>query len=894
MGVDGTFPALEQLKQEADGVNVLITIAPDWIEPGIEWLFDIEYLARKKDLLAERERYREEYRSGCQRIENTYGSTIVRILERRSSREQPQFNLKRAHDNVNDAKKAIDNLYDDLDLDFLTYPEQRKLSALQEDIVSAREYVRNKREFERVKREVSKTVSEFEHRFEPYAGSQQYMTTTDHEYLMRTANEICRRLTDAARELELLVLPDDDVDWLSETKTRFETLSDMLPDYNDEFVKRERERYASLFETEHGPLNPRQQKAIVRNDRRNLVDASAGTGKTLTLTYRFLYLVEKGVSPTDIAAITYTRDAAAEMANRIADAIGGVDPEDLHISTIHSFAGGIVNQTIDDRPTEDREIGEVRDMLVEQFMTAYETGRDTEYAILFPDRFKAFAEAFDAFETLDAEKEYSDSHADWGESTQEFYRRKLDEFIENARTFDLSPAKIRARLTGTHAIRDAFGEAGAILLDTYLEIVNSEAQPTDFEDMIQSASRLVQGHPDEFADRYRHILVDEFQDVSDVELTFIESFMGGESDTRLFCVGDDWQSIYGFNGSNVRHFTEYDRQFDDVTYTQLAVNYRCPPIVVDAGANLIAQSAAPQNEKTVRAHSSVNATPQLHLLEELYEQPVVAHAIDLVEAALADGRSYDDVMILSRNDRNSSYMIELRKQLKAREIPHRRPKGKRDYLPDSYRDSLEYPIEFDGQKNAVYANEPEVPESLQGETPPLVLSQSIHASKGTEAPVVILLHAADDDPDGIPIKERSDQLLEPAVDITADRIAEERRLFYVALTRTEEEFHALAPADNVSRYIEDIDHYFETRRSETVVVGECTSYSPPSPDSNRPIKATLDCGDYEAQLVAWPDNDPPELEVGATYEIRDLEIETKFGEEIRFDRSTVSRVQSAR
>lgn len=890
MGVDGTFPALEQLKQEAEGVDVLIEVVPDWLEPGIDWLFDIEYLARKQELLAERERYREQFRSGHQRIENAYGSTVVRVLERRASGDQPRFDIDRAHENLIDAKNAIDDLYEDLDHDFLTRPEQRKLTALQEDIVQAKEYVRQKRHFDRVKQNVTATIDEFEERFEPYTNGAQYMTSSDFDNLTRTSARICRDLTDTARELKLTVLPEEDADWLAETKTRFETLADILPDYNEKFVARERERHANLFETEHGPLNPQQQKAIIRNDRRNLVDASAGTGKTLTLTYRFLYLVETGVSPSDIAAITYTRDAAAEMAGRIADAIEGVEPDELNISTIHAFAGGIVNQALEN-PSNDRDIGDAREQLVEQFMTAYETGQNTEYTILFSDRFEAFAEAFDAFETVDAEKGYSNKHADQGESTEEFYRRKLDAFLEKARTFDLSPAEIRERLTGTDAIRDTFGEAGAILLDAYLEIVEAEAQPTDFNDMIQSATRLVRSHPDEYADRYQHILVDEFQDASDAELKFIESFMLGGSETHLFCVGDDWQSIYGFNGSNVRHFTEYERRFDEVTYTQLDVNYRCPPTIVQAGADLIAQSAAPQNEKAVEADNDADTTPQLHLLEGLYEQRVVSYTIDLVRDALADGRAFDDIMVLSRNDKNSAYMIGLRQELAALGIPHKRPKGMRDYIPDDYRESLQYPIEFDNQGNVTYADIPEVPDSLAGETPPIVLSQSIHASKGTEAPVVILLHAIDDDPDGIPIEERADRLLEPAVDVTADRIPEERRLCYVALTRTEEEFHAIARPQHVSRYIEDIEHYFETRQSEATVVGECVSYSPPPPDSNKPIKATLDCGEYEARLVAWPNNNPPELEVGATYEIRDLEIETEYGEEIRFDKSTIRRVQ---
>lgn len=739
--------------------------------------------------------------------------------------------------------------------------------------------------FDERKPELDKEISTFEERFEPYIDGERYMTTTDREYLIEKSHEMRVELADLARELKLHVIPDDDADWLSQRTTRFSHLADHLPDYNAAFVEREREEYASLFTTDHGPLNDQQQKAIVRNDRRNLVDASAGTGKTLTLTYRFLYLLEKGVAADDIAAVTYTRDAAAEMKARIAAAADGVEEHELNISTIHTFANGIVGNAMESSIDDDCDPGDARETLVDSFVTAALSGIGPDEAdIEQSEAYTDFRQAIGEFQRIDAEKGYVENAKRRNESVGTFLCRKFDTFVRKARTFGMVPESVRANLTETDAVQSSFGNAGASLLAAYHELVATADGPADFKDMILSATDLVEAHPDEYAAQYDHILVDEFQDVSDTTLEFVESFMHGEPETHLFCVGDDWQSIFGFTGSNVRHFTGYEDEFDDVTYTQLAINYRCPSAVTEAGAALMDESAAPQNEKTVRAQSDIETTPKLHTIDSFYDERVAASVADLVERAIAEGHDYDDVMLLSRNDEKSTYLNDVRDELAARDVPHERPDPQRDYLPAGYIDSLD-DVTFDASGNAVY-------DGNSGENaPPMVTAQSVHASKGTEAPVVILVHAVDDDHDGIPIEERTDDLLEPAMDITADHIPEERRLFYVALTRCEEEFHAVAEAGHVSRYVEDIEDHFE-RVSDTIT-GVCTGIRTSDPGSNQPVKATLDCDGFEATLIAWPESDYPILDEGAVYTVHDPFVQDDgYGEEIRMDRSEIERVDT--
>lgn len=892
---DGSFPALERLKTEAEGLEVLIEHAPSGTGPFIEWLFEIDYLDRKQAILDQRASVRETYTTHLNRIEQAYGTTVVNVLERRNDGDMPRFDTTRVQTELEDAASTLDDLYRNVDKEYLTQPERKRLSDVTEDVTDAREYIQNKIEFDQRREALNPKIDTFEAVFEPYSGATRYMITSDQEQLCELSYELWTELASMARELVLPVLPDDDADWLAEQKTRFGSLADYLPEYNDEFVKNEREEYADLLETEHGPLNEQQQKAVIRNNRRNIVDASAGTGKTLTLTRRFIYLLAKDVPVDSIVAITYTNEAANEMKGRIAKATG-VDESELNISTIHSFA----NHIYQDAESGSISVGEDRTQLVESYYNAaVGDGNVSEDSVLHSDCYQEFKRAYSSFLKVEAnhgDEGYVADKAPFNKDRNEFTIDKLDEFVTNARKFGLSAGEIRGKLDGTSELRDTFGAAGAALVEAYNRIVDDQRGPTDFTDMIETATAIIESNPDRFGNRYSHILIDEFQDVTNSTLRFAEAFMTEDTDTHLFCVGDDWQGIYGFAGSNIRYFTEYQDRFDDVTYTQLEINYRCPPVVVEAGSKLMEQSNAPQNNKSVVAHSDLDTTPQVHELDTLYDERVVPYVADMIESQLSDtGRDLDEILVVSRNDSGSDYMTALREELQERKIPHERPKYENDFLPNEYVSDLPFEIQFDEKGYVEY----DVPAGVESpdESPPIVRMQSVHSSKGTEAPVVILLHAVDDDKDGIPSKRRTDKLLQPSIEITAEHIPEERRLFYVALTRTEEEFYAVTQSGNESRYLSDIRSYFRWKKIPfpDEIVGRCVSFNEPYQD-NYPIKAELECEEFTIPLLAWPNQNPPRLEEGSIYKLKitdtDRQInENEYGTEIRFDRTPIEEVQ---
>ena len=868
-GSSETFPAFEEHKAEVSDPKFLLEVCPEPIDQLVERLLDTDYVERRREILERRAETEAELTRRIGRIESVYGEVINRTLDRRLDGDPPSFDVDDYWEQAEAVTAELESLQESLDDAYLTYAEEKYLTNVESDVNSAREYLRVKRAFDDHHAELSADVAEFDASFEPYRGGTRYMISSDQEELVERANVIYRRIKQVTEEeLRIQILPEEDVEWLEERKALFAEFTRELPEYNAAFVGRHRDRYAHVFETSHGRLKPAQQRAIIRNDRRNLVDASAGTGKTLTLTHRVVYLLERGVSPHDIAAVTFSNDAAEEMEDRIVDRVDDVRRGSLQISTIHTFANGITRRY----GSSDADVspGEMQDRLAEDYYRAAVDGGRPDHEP-DPDVFERFARHITRYVEVETD-------TDGTARSDEAIVEDLSEFVAKAQTFDLSPAEIRQRTPDADERVSAFGLAGAALVAAYRAVAEDVGGPIDYDAMLTDAVDVVEDNPRECGNRYDHLLVDEFQDVSETEMRLFDPLVEHGSETHLFCVGDDWQSIYGFRGSDVRIFTGFPDEYEDTTYTSLDVNFRCPPAIVEAGATLMANATVPQNGKEVTADSDVETSPVVHRLR-LFEQFGVEYVADLIEESLdidADGRlsaeqlrseevrDYGDVMVVSQNDRNSDFLGRLRAELRARDLPFRNPKYERDYLPEWYEERPDEP-----------------------DAPPVVQLKSIYAAKGTEAPVVILAPATDGPTDGIPPEDRPNGLFEPVVANPADHLPEQRRLFYVALTRTEAEFHAVGADGRISRFVDELDDYFEERVPP--LEGVCAGIDEPRTD-RAPYTVSLECDHGTIELVDWAA--PTAFTVGRRYRILEPEIErNEYGAEVRYSDSRVVSVE---
>ena len=346
-------------------------------------------------------------------------------------------------------------------------------------------------------------------------------------------------------------------------------------------------------------------------------------------------------------------------------------------------------------------------------------------------------------------------------------------FINNAKTFNLGSDKILKRLDKNNKRQYYFGLCAIILLKQYQEFLEKK-NLIDFNDMITKASKLIKQNPSRYYKRYDHVMVDEFQDVSINHINLIRPFFSGDSKTRLFCVGDDWQSIYSFQGSEPDYFIKFEEYFGQAAKTYLTMNYRCPKSILAAGNALISNNEK-QIVKEVEAHSSVITRPILHVLNQdsskRYQSNLANTTANLIKKMIGKGVEPDDIMVLCRFDGGAPYNQMVKDKLQELGIPY---KGKGDK-----------------------------------DTGDAVSIFSIHQSKGKEADNVILLHLTAEGYYSFPSPARDNDLIEPVKEVATNTVDEERRLFYVAITRVKKELHILTQEDNESTFIKEISDYLE-------------------------------------------------------------------------------------
>lgn len=280
--------------------------------------------------------------------------------------------------------------------------------------------------------------------------------------------------------------------------------------------------------------------------------------------------------------------------------------------------------------------------------------------------------------------------------------------------------------------------------------------------------------------------MDEFQDVSLGHIEIIKQFFEGDSNVKLFCVGDDWQSIYSFQGSDPKYFIDFEKYFGRAAKTYLVDNYRCPRLVLDAGNSLI-ENNKHKIEKKVNANNKAETIPKLYILSESnrYKYKVTKYTVNLVKEYLAEGNEPEEIMIICRYDGAAPFLKEIKEELKNAGVSHL-GKG------DDY-----YNAEDNGS----------IPENA-------VSIFLVHQSKGREADNVILLHMVKDDNFSFPTVDKENRLIEPVKLNKINHLEEERRLFYVAITRASKNLDILTQFNNMSPFVKEIESHLE--RAETL------------------------------------------------------------------------------
>lgn len=835
-----TYEAFAELKRTRDLRTRVVEHFPTPVDHLLLDLFRSEYLERKEEMKHQRDRARTAYEPVRRRLRDSRGETLDSLTTARAKREWPPDSVERSQlEPIRADVKRLVEIGEEYDR-FLTGAELESIDRIDQQFENAMEYLEECRPVREAVETAREAVRSSEDAFEPYADYDTYLPSDRRETLDDRLNVAERAVEELQQTVdgETIDLPTDATEASRTLETRVTDLRESLENHEERLIRHEEEQYPNVFETEHGPLNEKQKRAVVRDERHNLVDASAGTGKTLTLTRRFRYLYQKGTRLEDIVAITFTRDAAEEMKGRLSDTLGGVDEDRLNIQTIHDLAREIITRHIYGSID-----GGLKDGADEFLTRVFE--HDREFVERHPEllgELKSHQE-----DAVAAEGEEFEDGSDG--SAKEAVRDRIESAFETARNFDRSPDALREATDMGDSFEYHVTYATAALLELFETEKRDQEQPIDHDHCIEMASELLDEFSSRYEDEYEHVLVDEFQDVSEQILDFVQDLLGPE--THLFAVGDDWQSIYGFRGSTPAFFRNFEERFEGTGRTTLEVNYRCSETIVDASVAVMERSEE-ATEKAVRADADGGADPVVHRLGGPFVDRRGAYVADLVEEIHDDSVEYRDITILYPVKRLGWDVFG--PHLDERDIP------------------------VDVQNGMTTASDSEGS----------VTAQTIHKSKGTEADHVIVTNLLDDRRSGLPRSERVDRGVGPAAGQTADHFEEERRVFYVATTRAEETLHFVTRADVPSRFLDEISAYTETvEDAPSSVEGKVTEIQ--TRGGRAPDVVTVDCGTYVTYIATWSSEIVDELTEGDVYRIEGLEENYDYGDDFRTNEETTVR-----
>ncbi len=673
--------------------------------------------------------------------------------------------------------------------------------------------------------------------------------------------------------------------------------------------------------TDLSNLNDKQREAVISEESRILVLAGAGSGKTKTLLQKIIYLIEeKGVSPSGILAITFTKNATNEMIDRLiiaADTTGRyakmlvdkriskIDKDKerynqqkkykwingLTIRTFHSFGYSIlrnygVNEFDnkfkiigDEKRDEEDELSKhvapetafevVHKILIEQcantqyllqlkryildyvidkihieprdknylprdgkFYTSlngtkvrskseqfiadwfyrhsikfeYEPVLNVKDFTFHPDFYIPQANLYlehvsdRSFSTKDKDEQFQKGNlllvktyesmmrdtalfnhtldsllknrlpANYHAGVALNYKVEFNGYHEDVKDFvvqvmriidmikvdniDLNTLLEKARGDQHERVRH-FYELAVPIIKKYIHYCTNKSY-LDFNDLISRSASLLQNHDDianKFKSKYQYILVDEFQDVNNLQVDLIKLLLTEQ--TQLFCVGDDWQSIYGFRGSNVSYIIDFENHFPKSKVVKLNLNYRSTQNIVGASNEVIRHNKF-KVEKEI--HASKQSEHKIVVYAGNNEEENIDFCLAKVRELLDEGLKNEEILFLYRRSKMySPYFFRFRK------------------------------------------------ENIG------VQAKTIHAAKGLEAKVVFIIGLTEGY-GGFPDIWLEDRIFQVIKKANHDLLLEEeRRLFYVAITRAKDKLFLITEKGNESSFLKEIPETFTVK-----------------------------------------------------------------------------------
>ncbi|NLA56553.1 MAG: DNA helicase PcrA [Corynebacterium humireducens] len=393
-------------------------------------------------------------------------------------------------------------------------------------------------------------------------------------------------------------------------------------------------------------LNEQQKAAVEHAGSPLLIVAGAGSGKTAVLTRRIAHLMrDRGVAPWEVLAITFTNKAAAEMRERVSGLVGPV-AERMWVATFHSVCVRILRQQAQLVP-----------------------GLNTNFTIYDADDSRRLLGMIAKDHNLDLKK---------------FTARVLANAISNLKNELVSP---EAAAADAEVIRNPFDVTVAEVYADYQRRLRA-ANAVDFDDLIGEVVRIFQQHPqvvDHYRRRFRHVLIDEYQDTNHAQYMLVATLVGTGPDAPELCVvGDSDQSIYAFRGATIRNIEEFERDYPQARTILLEQNYRSTQTILSAANAVISRNDGRREKKLWTA---LGEGPQIVGYVADNEHDEARFIAGEVDALVDKGRSYHDIAVMYRTNNASRALEEV--FIRAG-IPYKVVGGTRFYERAEIRDIVAY------------------------------------------------------------------------------------------------------------------------------------------------------------------------------------------------------------
>lgn len=405
--------------------------------------------------------------------------------------------------------------------------------------------------------------------------------------------------------------------------------------------------------TTYDTLNEEQYEAVITTEGPLLIIAGAGSGKTRVLTHRTAYLIEeRGVNPYNIMAITFTNKAAAEMRERI-DQMVGFGSESIWVTTFHSTCVRILRRFAD------------------------HIGYENSFTI------------YDA----DDQKQVMKDVCKRLEIDTKIYKEKMFlNVISSAKDSLTDPTEFALNAAGDFAKQrqaQVYREYQAVL---------KKNNAMDFDDLIMKTVELFRADTevlDYYQERFKYIMVDEYQDTNTAQFQLIRLLAGKYE--NLCVVGDDDQSIYKFRGANIHNILNFEQYFPRAKVIKLEQNYRSTQNILDAANSVIAHNIG-RKAKALWTEQAAGEKIHFKQFDTAYDEAEYV-AMDIDKQVRA-GESYRDCAVLYRTNAQSRMFEE---RFIAENIPYKLVGGVNFYARKEIKDLLAYLKTIDNAKDDLAA-----------------------------------------------------------------------------------------------------------------------------------------------------------------------------------------------